>query len=464
VLEALRADLAKKIGTLTPGQLRAVGAWLGVTAAAVFAMVVLGGVTRLTRSGLSMVEWRPEGSRLPSTDEEWQVEFDKYKQFPEYKLINSVSDDAPPCSRKDDAGRVQRMTLDEFKPIYFMEWFHRMWGRGLGVVFGVPAVAFLAKGMVPPLIRGTVAAAFALGALQGGVGWWMVKSGLEERSKDDYREPRVSAYRLTAHLTTAFAIFSLLTWGALDCFWAAGRAAALAAPAGAAAGAIAKLSTPAALAARVAALGAVGPASLGALALVGATSFAGAFVAGNDAGRAYNDWPMYAGKWIPEEIWDSAKGVRNLFENTATVQFDHRNLAYATIAGIGLLVSRAVRNKVSLPPSVVRAAHSMSGMVTVQVGLGIATLMSYVPVWLGATHQAGALALFTTGLWARHAVRKAMTDAAIVQKVVPIASVAVIGALEDDVRPFQMPSVASSRREHPVTVTMRAVASSLSPR
>ncbi|KAA0159290.1 hypothetical protein FNF31_04803 [Cafeteria roenbergensis] len=404
VLDALRADLARKTGGLTPAKLRIVAGWLGFTAAAVFAMIVLGGITRLTRSGLSMVEWRPEGSKLPSTDEEWEVAFDKYKQFPEYKVVNS------------------RMTLEEFKPIYFMEWFHRMWGRGLGVIFGVPALAFIASGMIPPLIRPVVGAAFGLGAAQGAVGWWMVKSGLEERKKDDFREPRVSPYRLAAHLTVAITIFSLLSWSTMDCLWAAQRTAALGAAGGAAVPGLARVlamqpaaagaGVATALAGRAAALAAMSPWAWGATGLVALTTVAGAFVAGNDAGRAYNDWPMYAGRMIPEQIWDATMGVRNFFENTATVQFDHRNLAYATLAAIALAGHRVAKLP-QIPPAVRTATRGMAAAVAVQVGLGISTLMMYVPVSLGAAHQAGAMVLLGTGLWLRHAVSAGQREATV---------------------------------------------------
>jgi cytochrome c oxidase assembly protein subunit 15 len=318
------------------------------------------------------------------------------------------------------------MSLEEFKPIYFMEWFHRMWGRGLGVLFGVPALAFGLSGLLPPMARPILAGAFTLGALQGGVGWWMVKSGLEERAKDDYKEPRVSPYRLAAHLTMAFSIFSLLTWSSLDLFWAANRTAAmqpksavsvkqvvssmLKLPAGA-------TSIVAAATARSVALRGLAPLSLAAATTIALTSLAGAFVAGNDAGRAYNDWPLYAGKLVPEQIWDEGLGHRNFFENTATVQFDHRNLAYTTVAVVAVLGSAMARRKANLPPQVINAVRAMAVTVTLQAGMGIATLMMYVPVSLGAAHQAGALTLFATALWMRHAAAAAAIEAGAVTTI-----------------------------------------------
>jgi len=349
---------------------RAVGWWLAGVAGGVYAMVVLGGVTRLTRSGLSIVEWRPEGDVLPSTPAEWDEAFAKYKATPEYARVNS------------------RMTLDEFKPIYWMEWAHRAWGRALGVGFGLPLAALVAARAVPAGLAPRLGGLLALGGAQGAVGWWMVKSGLDARNFAPTDTPRVSPYRLAAHLSGAWAIYSVLAWTAMDLL----RAPAAAAPAAAAA-------------AR-----AVRPAALAAAAVLGATTLSGAFVAGNDAGHAYNDWPLFAGRLVPEEIWDAALGARNFFENTATVQFDHRALAYATVAAVGGLhaaIARAPGGAAALPPPVRAGARALAAVVAAQAALGVTTLVLYVPVELGAAHQAGALAAWTTALWTLHAVRAA---------------------------------------------------------
>lgn len=339
------------------------------------------------------------------------------------------------------------MTLEEFKPIYFLEWFHRMWGRGLGVLFAVPGAIFAAAGLIPPMSAPILLGSFALGAAQGGVGWWMVKSGLEERSKDDYKEPRVSPYRLASHLTMAFSIFTLLTWASLDLFWAANRTASLTGKKTASAAdvmraalrfpasapsAVPPVSMAAAATARTAALRGIAPLSIAAASIIALTSFAGAFVAGNDAGRAYNDWPLYAGKLVPEQIWDDKLGARNLFENTATVQFDHRNLAYTTLAVVGLLGSAMASRKVSLPPQVVNSVRAMAGTVVLQAGMGIATLMTYVPVGLGAAHQAGALVLFTTAIWMRHAATVAAREAATISKTSAALAFAMITAKDEN--------------------------------
>lgn len=348
---------------------RSVGYWMLGCSGMVFTMVALGGATRLTRSGLSMVDWKPQGSALPSSDEEWSVEFEKYKQYPEYKKVNS------------------KMGLEDFKFIYFMEWAHRMWGRLIGVGFAVPALYLGLRGRIPARLAPRLAAMFALGGAQGLIGWWMVKSGLEEPSKDS-AEPRVSPYRLATHLGMAFSVYSLLLWTGMDIL---ARPVKSLSPV--ATKAVLNLRTPAAVACGVIAL----------------TAASGAFVAGNDAGRAYNDWPFYAGRFVPEEIWDSDLGALNIFENTATVQFDHRNLAYTSAAAVGLVVFAATRGGgglAVLPRAIRRPIHAMAGMLATQITLGVSTLIMYVPASLGTLHQAGALVLLSTSLWTLHAVRR----------------------------------------------------------
>ena len=335
-------------------------------------MICVGGYTRLTRSGLSMVDWRPQGRALPSTTEEWEAEFDKYKAFPEYQMVN------------------RHISLDEFKDIYFVEWFHRMWGRALGALFLLPAAYFAARGMIPPHVTKKVVLAGALGATQGAVGWWMVRSGLEQKTADDFGVPRVSPYRLATHLGFAFTTYSVLVWAAMDCL-----AKASAPPAGVAASAAKS------------AVRAVKPLAVGAAALAGITAASGAFVAGNDAGRAYNDWPLMAGQWIPEELWKPELGLKNVFENTATVQFDHRMLAYSTLASAGAMVVAARRPGVwsALPGRVKHGVMALAGAVSGQALLGISTLMLYVPLWLGTAHQGGAVIVWTAALSLLHSLR-----------------------------------------------------------
>lgn len=355
----------------TSAKSNAVAYWLLGTAGMVFIMVVLGGVTRLTRSGLSIVEWRPEGEKLPQTEEEWAVEFQKYKAFPEYQRVNS------------------RMSLEEFKPIYFMEWFHRMWGRAIGLAFGVPLIYFAATKSIPAGYGGRLGILLAIGSTQGAVGWWMVKSGLEHERFNEYKIPRVSPYRLATHLGFAWTIYSLLCWNGWDLIKQSLPIT------GAQAQAALKLRTPVALA----------------TAIIGTTVASGAFVAGNDAGHAYNDWPFFAGRVIPEQIWDKQLGYRNVFENTATVQFDHRMLAYTSLAGVGLVHAAAKRagglKAAAMPPGFKAGAIALGALVAAQATLGITTLMLYVPVSLGAAHQAGALALWTGALYTMHSVARA---------------------------------------------------------
>ena len=369
------ASQAAAPGAASPATHRGVAWWLFGTAGAVAGMIVLGGMTRLTRSGLSMVDWKLTGSALPSSQAAWEAEFEKYKQFPEYRMVNST------------------MTVDEFKFIYFMEWFHRMWGRSLGVIFMAPGAYFLAKGAIPRQARLPVALAGALGAAQGAIGWWMVKSGLVERDPADRSVPRVSAYRLTAHLAAAFSIYSLLLWGGMSSLYPRGEIGP------AAARAVSKVRPVAAAAAGIAAL----------------TAVSGGFVAGNDAGRAYNDWPLMAGKFVPEQYWDGKLGSRNLFENTATVQFDHRMLAYSTLAGVMTMFIKARRAPWADLPQQARAGI-MAAHIAVwgQITLGVSTLMMYVPVSLGSMHQAGALALWSTMLWSLHGLGRGLPPTAAV--------------------------------------------------
>jgi heme a synthase len=359
--------------------------WIFGTGAMVFGMVTLGGATRLTRSGLSMVDWRPEGRKLPSTDEEWAVEFEKYKQFPEYQKLN------------------KGMSISEFKEIYFMEWAHRMWGRAIGLVFAGPMVAFALAGRIPKSLYSRTALLLTMGGTQGFVGWWMVRSGLTHEhvfgiERSEYDTPRVSPYRLAAHLSMAFATYGVLMWTGFDLFrkMEGDFSVTNIKP-------FKQLSSTAQQALRKFKF----KSKIG-TSVLGLTVLSGAFVAGNDAGHAYNDWPYYAGEIIPEQIWMDNIGVRNVFENTALVQFDHRMLAYATLTTVGGLACSARFNHATwkiLQPATKRALLAMTGVTLAQVSLGIATLMMYVPVELGVAHQGGALTLWTCGLWLLHTLK-----------------------------------------------------------
>jgi heme a synthase len=319
---------------------RAIGIWLLACCAMIFAMVVIGGITRLTESGLSIVEWRPITGILPPLDEAaWQVEFDKYRQIDQYRLMN------------------QGMGLDAFKTIFFWEWFHRLWGRLIGVVFAVPFVWFLVRGQVQGALAAKLFALFCLGGLQGAIGWWMVKSGLEANML------AVSQYRLAIHLGLALLLYLGLLWIALDLLRAraAPRASALAV-----------------------------------LALAYTTALAGAFVAGLDAGLHFNTFPLMDGRFVPAGYSDIQPFWKNLFENHASVQFNHRWLGIACLLAVGAFAW-------SLRAQAPKTALAMVLAVGAQVSLGIATLLLWVPVPLAAAHQAGSVVLLTAVAFAAHA-------------------------------------------------------------
>lgn len=336
---------------------RALAVWLGVCSAWVFSMVVLGGITRLTRSGLSMTDWKFTGEAPPATQAEWQAEFERYQASPEYQRVN------------------RGMTLDEFKFIYWMEWGHRWWGRALGFVFALPAAYFAAKGCINKPLGRRLALLFVMGGAQGLVGWWMVRSGLEE-PEAKWDVPRVSPYRLAAHLMSAFTIYAVLLWTTLGV----------------------ALPVPLAATAPSACVGAAALLRRRALpvaGLIAVTAASGAFVAGLDAGHAYNTFPRMNGEWIPSEYW-AVPGWRNMFENTAAVQLHHRVLALSTLAAVSALWWTGRR--MPLPRASALLLHALLGVAATQATMGVLTLLHHVPVSLGSAHQAGALTLFSVAL------------------------------------------------------------------
>jgi cytochrome c oxidase assembly protein subunit 15 len=376
---------------LSDGARRQMAWWLGGTGLWVYSMVVLGGVTRLTRSGLSMTEWKFTGERPPLTQEDWRAEYDKYRASPEFKKVHSS------------------MAMDEFKFIFWMEYAHRMWGRFLGLAFVLPGAYFLSRGYMNGAMGRRLGLLFFMGGTQGLVGWWMVRSGLVEPSQE-HQKPRVSPYRLAAHLVSAFSIYSVLVWTTLDLI----HPKTLLSTAGAQ-GAISSI--PAVIRSRL----------LPFSALVALTATSGAFVAGLDAGRAFNTFPLMQGQWFPDEYWGILPGsrvedvglVRNAFENTAAAQWHHRILATSTAAGALALWAWVA----SMPscPSFVRARISLvAGVTLVQFGLGIWTLLEAVPVALGSAHQANALNLFTAVLVTLHALRP--TDPSLMTRALSRAS------------------------------------------
>eukprot|EP01134_Creolimax_fragrantissima_P000150 CFRG0150T1 len=329
--------------------------------------VVLGGVTRLTESGLSMVNWHPlYGIRPPITAEEWEEEFREYQKYPEFKYTN------------------KNMTVDEFKNIFYMEWFHRIWGRTIGIVYAVPAVYYLSRRWVPTNMKRTIGFIGVLIGCQGLMGWYMVKSGLKD-DPDPNAVPRVSQYRLCAHLGLALVIYTMALWCGLK-----------------------HLSKPSIIADIKAV--AVRRNTHMVTGLVFTTALSGAFVAGLDAGLVYNSFPMMADRWIPTDMWAFDPWYKNLLENPTTVQFNHRVLGMSTFASVMLLWAQS--RKVHLPVRAKLAVNCLAGMVCVQVSLGIATLLYFVPTPLAATHQSGSVALLTIALWL-------MSELRLVRKIVP---------------------------------------------
>ncbi|GAO13332.1 uncharacterized protein UV8b_00689 [Ustilaginoidea virens] len=366
-----------------------VGYWLIGSAVSVFGIVVWGGLTRLTESGLSITEWRPvTGSLPPLSRAEWESEFEKYRASPEFKLLNP------------------HMTLDEFKKIYFMEWAHRVWGRFIGVSFVVPTLYFVARRRVTPRMAVNLLGISGLIGFQGFIGWWMVKSGLKDDLFAPGSHPRVSQYRLTAHLATAFVCYSWMLLSGLSVL----RTHRLLADPAAAVSALQALRNPA--------LKAFRRSVLAVTALTFVTIMSGALVAGLDAGLIYNEFPKMGLGFAPpkSELWDafycrkedgSDLWWRNMLENPSTVQMDHRILAVSTFCAILTLFafSRTQRVASALPRNAKKSAAGLVHLVCLQVALGISTLIYMVPVPLAAAHQAGSLAVLTGALVLAHRLR-----------------------------------------------------------
>lgn len=335
---------------------RRVAIWLLVCCALVFVMVVVGGVTRLTRSGLSIVEWQPVAGTLPPlTEAAWQDMFTKYQATPEYVKVN------------------RGMSLDEFKGIFWWEYIHRLIGRTIGLVFFVPLVWFLAKRHIPWSAAPKFVGILLLGGAQGGIGWWMVKSGLVDL-------PRVSHVRLAIHLGMAFLIFAVLLWTALGLLARDRRPL---------------LSDERHRLARYATALAV---------FVFVMVLSGALVAGTRAGYAYNTFPLMDGRFVPVGLGAMEPWWDNVFHNLTTVQFNHRMFAW-TLAFVVPAFWWACR-RADLPLMPRRAVNLLLAMLVVQIALGISTLLFHVPVALGAAHQGGALVLFGLTLWTAHALRR----------------------------------------------------------
>ena len=330
-----------------------VRAWLYGIAALVFCMVIVGGATRLTDSGLSITEWQPLlGAIPPLTEADWLLALEKYRQIPEYQFVN------------------KGMSLEDFKFIYWWEWAHRFFGRIIGLAFFLPFAFFAVRGALTTKTALRCGVLFVLGGLQGALGWYMVASGLVDRVD-------VSQYRLAAHLTLATVIFGAVLWVAF------GLGQDRRAPSG-------------------------GREwwALAIVALIILQVAAGGFVAGIDAGFGFNTWPLMEGALIPKGLFVADPWWRNMFENALTVQFNHRVLAYI----IAIAVAAYAYAEQSRESMLILAS------VALQIVLGIWTLLWAVPLWLGLAHQGGALIVLAAAIWNLHRVlsaepRKVLTPA-----------------------------------------------------
>ena len=335
----------------THRQRQAIASWLLICCALVFVMTVLGGVTRLTGSGLSMVEWRPiMGALPPLSAEEWQETFEIYQETPEFKKVNP------------------HFEVEDFKGIFWLEYLHRLLGRLIGFAFAVPFIIFAVRGYIAPREYPKYLLMFALGGAQAVIGKIMVASGQVDA-------PHVSHYKLTLHLLMAILVYVYMFWVALSLLYPRrdnrrhpwfGRTVALAG-------------------------------------LIGTTIASGGFVAGLKAGHVYNTFPKMGDRWVPAEILALQPAWRNLFDNIATVQFDHRVLAMLTLLLVVVYWLRG--RKTSLPPRAAPATIALLGAAVFQVALGISTLLLHVPVSLAASHQAVALVLLTVAIYLAHSLR-----------------------------------------------------------
>ena len=323
---------------------RTVAAWLFICAAFTFAMVMVGGITRLTESGLSIVEWQPIiGALPPLSQADWEALFARYRETPQYRNVFS------------------EIGLEGFKNIFWWEYSHRLLGRVIGLVFLFPFLFFYLKKKLSGPLTWKLAGLFVLGGLQGAMGWYMVQSGLVD-------DPRVSHFRLTAHLGLALLIFSVEMWLALDLL-NPGKKRHFILP-------------------------------LVVLGLVFLMALSGGFVAGLRAGHAYNSFPLMNGHLVPPEAFMLEPWWRNFFWNVATVQLAHRSLFWLLLILVPLLWWQARTTQAKI------AGHHLLGMFLIQASLGISTLLFAVPVPLAALHQAGAVLLLATALWTAHSLQR----------------------------------------------------------
>ena len=350
---------------------RAIRWWLLSIAVLIAIMVLVGGATRLTESGLSIVEWKPvTGTLPPLTQEQWTEAFEAYKTIPQYRELN--------------AG----MNLSEFKTIFWWEWSHRLLGRVIGIAYLLPFLWFLWRGALGADLRRRLWLIFGLGALQGAVGWWMVASGLSQRVE-------VSQYRLATHLVLALLIFAAIVWT------------------------LRRLAdrSPSAASVRLKFT------SVALLALTFVQLYLGALVAGLRAGRVYNTWPEIDGALIPSaaRLFFETPWWRNLFDNTLTVQFEHRMTAYALFALAALHALDAVRSRAGT--AAVNGALWLAAAVMLQAMLGILTLLNQVPMSLALAHQAVAIAVLTLAIFQAERWAARHTEQEPRKPVLPVAQI-----------------------------------------
>lgn len=330
--------------------------WLIICAAVVFGMILLGAVTRLTHSGLSIVEWKPLlGAIPPLTEADWLATFERYKQFPEYQKINLG------------------MGLEDFKAIFMYEYLHRLLGRLIGVLFALPLLYFAVRRRLRPGLAPGLVILFFLGGLQGLLGWYMVKSGLVDM-------PRVSQYRLTAHLGVAVAIYAYMVWLVFELLFHWNNALM-----------VTRRRPYAGLA-------------LALVVLVYVMILSGGLVAGTRAGMAYPTWPLMGDTFIPRGLYATTPAWLAVFEDITTIQFNHRMFAYTLFVLLNVYAFVVYRNAGNGRGRL--GAVLLVAALCLQVVLGISTLLLHVPVWLAAAHQGGAVLLLTATLFLCHVVRR----------------------------------------------------------
>ena len=350
---------------------RAIRWWLISIAVLIAIMVLVGGATRLTESGLSIVEWKPvTGTLPPLTQEQWTQAFEAYKTIPQYRELN--------------AG----MNLGEFKTIFWWEWSHRLLGRAIGVAYLLPFLWFLWRGVLGADLRRRLWLIFSLGALQGAVGWWMVASGLSQRVE-------VSQYRLATHLVLALLIFAAIVWT------------------------LRRLANrpPSAASSRLKITG------VALLVLTFVQLYLGALVAGLRAGKVYNTWPDIDGAFVPSaaRLFFEAPWWRNLFDNALTVQFEHRMTAYMLLALAALHAFDAVQSRAGT--AAINGALWLAAAVTLQATLGVLTLLNQVPISLALAHQAVAIAVLTLAVFQAERLAARQPQSGQQKLVLPVSQI-----------------------------------------